>query len=272
MLTRSARGLDGAALEGTDLGGQLLQWRSADGKERLFLSSQARTEPGKAIRGGVPVIFPQFGERGGLPRHGLVRTAHWWPAPASSTQRGVAELAWVTEGTAATRAVWPHAFMLRLSARASGLALTLTLDVTNTGGRPFSFTAALHTYLACGNVSALEVRGLVGCTYEDQATGGRRQVALAGPQRLNTGEFDRIYFDTPSPLILSGEQERIGLYAEGFRDTVLWNPGPEKAAQLPDLPDLDWRHFLCVEAAVIEHPIDLLPGTTWRGRQLIEVL
>jgi glucose-6-phosphate 1-epimerase len=272
MLTRSARGLDGAVLDGTDLGGQLLHWRSADGVERLFYASHARIHAGKPTRGGVPVIFPQFGTRGDLPRHGLVRATDWRALPPAGPQRGIAELGWSLESSAATRTLWPHDFSLHLSARASGLALAITLDVTNTGSSTFSFTAALHTYLACRNVEALELRGLVGCTYEDHLQDARSQVAMAGPLRFNAGGIDRIYFDTPSPLVLSSESERVGLYAEGLPDTVVWNPGPEKAAALPDLGELEWRHFLCVEAAVVQHPVVLLPGTSWRGRQLVEVL
>lgn len=272
MLTRSARGFDGAALAGSDRGGQLLQWRSADGVERLFVASRAGRTPEQAIRGGIPVIFPQFGERGELPRHGLVRTADWHPAPPNDLRRGAAELAWVTESSPRTRQLWPYEFALRLSARACGLSLAVTLDVTNTGGRAFRFQAALHTYLACTDVQALELRGLVGCAHEDSLAGGRRSMVVAGPLRLGEGGIDRVYFDTPSPLVLSDGTSRLGLHAEGFPDTVVWNPGPEQAAALPELAEHEWRRFLCVEAAVVEHPVELLPGVTWRGRQVIEVL
>ncbi len=62
-------------------GAQVVSWRPAQGgrpgEERLYLSDQAVFEAGHAVRGGVPVIFPQFERRGPLPRHGLARTRNW---------------------------------------------------------------------------------------------------------------------------------------------------------------------------------------------------
>lgn len=42
----------------------------------LFISSKAIFQEGKAIRGGIPVIFPQFGP-GPLPQHGFARNMKW---------------------------------------------------------------------------------------------------------------------------------------------------------------------------------------------------
>jgi glucose-6-phosphate 1-epimerase len=41
-----------------------------DGKEKLFLSSKAILNGTKAIRGGIPLVFPQFGP-GVLQQHGI---------------------------------------------------------------------------------------------------------------------------------------------------------------------------------------------------------
>ena len=61
------------------------------------------------------------------------------------------------------------------------------------------------------------------------------------------------------------------LFSTGFADVVVWNPGAELAARLPDLPDDDWRQMLCVEAAAIGKPVEVLPGECWIGRQTIDV-
>jgi glucose-6-phosphate 1-epimerase len=52
---------------------------------------------------------------------------------------------------------------------------------------------------------------------------------------------------------------------------VVWNPGPDKAAAMNDLPDDDWLRLLCVEAAAIGTPITLAPGQEWVARQGFEV-
>ena len=58
-------------------GAQLLSWTPARGREWIFLSERAELTPGKAIRGGVPICFPQFAALGPLQKHGLVRTRSW---------------------------------------------------------------------------------------------------------------------------------------------------------------------------------------------------
>ena len=60
-------------------GAQILSWMTADGVERLYCTSRLPSEP-KPVRGGVPVIFPQFNQRGPdftLPRHGFARHQPW---------------------------------------------------------------------------------------------------------------------------------------------------------------------------------------------------
>ena len=61
-------------------GAQILSWMTADGVERLYCTSRLPSEP-KPVRGGVPVIFPQFNQRGPdftLPRHGFARQLPWY--------------------------------------------------------------------------------------------------------------------------------------------------------------------------------------------------
>jgi len=46
----------------------------------LFVSARSQFAPGKAIRGGIPVIFPWFGPRSGdpaAPQHGFARSLMW---------------------------------------------------------------------------------------------------------------------------------------------------------------------------------------------------
>jgi glucose-6-phosphate 1-epimerase len=50
----------------------------------------------------------------------------------------------------------------------------------------------------------------------------------------------------------------------------VWNPGPIKAAQLPDMPNDDWVRMLCVESARIGEPITLAPGEEWSGMQTLQ--
>src|SRR4029077_10865254 len=43
----------------------------------LFTSQCSRFEEGQPIRGGIPVIFPWFGQREGMGQHGFARVKTW---------------------------------------------------------------------------------------------------------------------------------------------------------------------------------------------------
>ena len=72
------RSADGAFAQVHLHGGHVLAWTPAGERDsRLYLSPISKAAPGVAIRGGVPVIFPQFAGEGPLPKHGFARTARW---------------------------------------------------------------------------------------------------------------------------------------------------------------------------------------------------
>ncbi len=241
-------------------GAQVLSWIPADGDERLFLSSRADFSPGSAIRGGIPVVFPQFAERGVLRKHGIARLLDWSFA-------GISDGAAVFElrGCPAN-AGWPHAFLCRLSVMLTSRRLEVSLEVGNCGDDAFAFTAALHSYLRVEDIGAASLEGLQGCDYEDSANGGilRREDAHA---IAFDGEVDRIYADVVAPLRLHDGARHLDIEKEGFGDCVVWNPGATLAKRLHDLAEGDDRRFVCVEAGQVLQPVVLAPGGRWRGSQ-----
>jgi glucose-6-phosphate 1-epimerase len=258
---------DGAAAIIALHGATLLSWIPAGGAERLYLSDTAVFDGATAIRGGVPVIFPQFGARGTGPRHGFARTLPWRVDDA----RGGADFATATlrlEAGPATRAHFPHDFALEMSVVVTGNRLDLELEVENADPAAFAFSAALHTYLRVAEVELARLEGLRGTRFEDAggATGIDRGTELAVEDVV-----DRIYFNTPPALLLREPGRALALHQQGFADTVVWNPWVDGAARLPDLPDNGFRRFLCVEAAQVS-PLTLPAGQTWLGRQTLLAL
>jgi glucose-6-phosphate 1-epimerase len=250
-------------------GAHVVSWQPAGGVEQLYLSERAVYAPGQAVRGGVPVIFPQFERRGPLPRHGFARTSAWSVAEAVTGKEdalGVFQLS----DSEPTRAIWPQAFGAELTVRVGGQRLDIELAVQNMGTDEMAFTAALHTYLRVSDVSGIRLGGLYRLRYEDSVR--RTEQVDMEPQLQIGGETDRIYFDVARPLRLEDAGRRLDLSAEGFADTVVWNPGPEKCGALADMPAQGYRHMLCVEAAAIGTPVKLASGTEWVGRQSLQVL
>lgn len=261
---------DGATAVVTAHGAQVVSWIPARGVERLYLSERASYAPGKSIRGGVPVIFPQFAERGAGPRHGFARTMDW----IFDDVRGGDDFTCATfrlDDSPETRAIWPHAFRAEMTISVNANRLDLELEVENCGDAAFDFTAALHTYLRVGEVETVRVEGLQGRRYADSTRGGAESIDRDEVLTVSD-EVDRIYFDAPATLLLREPGRSLALQSDGFRDVVIWNPWEEKCAALSDMPRDGFRRMLCVEAATVKRPIKLGPNAAWFGRQTLVAL
>lgn len=264
---------DGASAELSLHGGHLLSWKPAGAAEQLYLSPRSEFAPGKAIRGGVPVCFPQFSERGPLPKHGFARTLPWELVLQQQGKDDALAVLRLRDNDA-TRALWPHAFELELSVRVGGRTLDVELACENLGDVPLQFTAALHTYLRVGDLDAVSVEGLAGLRYFDSI---KQAEALQRMDLLLTGEkgvldLDRIYFGVKErPLLVAEDRRQVVIRQQGFEDAVVWNPGPERCAKLADMPPEGWSEMLCVEAACIGRPVELPAGESWVGRQSLSL-
>ena len=274
------RSSDGATAIVADHGAHVLSWCPADATEALYLSPTSRYGQQHAIRGGVPVIFPQFGEQGPGRRHGVARVQPW--TLLSTTMEAEAAVAcWALQGrhetgtthgsAGAVGSVAGDDFRLVLEVRLQGDALQLGLTIENIGALPWSCQAALHTYLRVDDLALAAVDGLQGCRNADQVASGAVSVQKEASLRF-AREIDRIYPDSPAVLQLRDGTRRVTLEQHGFLDTVVWNPGASKAAALSDLPAPGYREFVCIEAGVIDKRLTLDPGAVWHARQHLRVV
>jgi glucose-6-phosphate 1-epimerase len=250
-------------------GAQVLSWVSG-GQERLYISPQSVMDGQAAIRGGVPVCFPQFNQRGPqaerLPKHGFARNLAWQAdAPELASDR--ARLTLRLNDNTHTRAWWPQAFALALHMDLSPGALQLTLDVHNTDDQPLAFSGALHTYLAVPDVTQATLQGLGGQPEWDSLTDTHAQ--SADTLRF-AAEFDRVYEASPNPMTLN--QTLHISQSPSWANTVVWNPAQDLCKRLADMPEDGWQHMLCVEAAQVYEPITLPAGGRWAGWQRLQVL
>ena len=265
------RSPDGATVVVTLHGGHVVSWKTADSQEeQLYLSPTSAFANGKAIRGGVPVIFPQFSDRGPLVRHGFARTRPWkLLSTGVDAQEAFACLRLSNDDE--TRALWPHAFELDLVLRVGGNGLLMELSCHNTGDASFAFSCALHTYLRVHDIAKVHVQGLCGLSYRNavDGTSATQATQLLQPQ----GELDRIYQDVTEPLkvVEPAARHTVHVTQSGFQDVVVWNPGAARAATLSDLAPGEWRNMLCVEAARIATPVRLTAGQRWTGMQRLSV-
>ena len=234
----------------------------AGGRERLYLSPRAVLDGQAAIRGGIPLCFPQFNQRGPLAKHGFARNLPWQAVAGAPPGQAVLRLT----DDERTRGWWPHGFEAELALSLSPRVLQVALSVRNTGAEPWDFTTALHTYLRVDGIAQVQVNGLDGCARWDAVTDTHSE--QQGALRFS-GEYDSVFQAAPGPLHLheSGARTLTLEQSASCASTVVWNPGAALCAQLPDMPADGYTFMLCIEAARIDTPVQLAPGAVWTGWQ-----
>ncbi len=245
-------------------GAQLTHWQPRGASPAIFLSEQSGYQPGKAIRGGIPVCLPWFGPRDGSPAHGFARNRAWQVAAVEQTADGRVRASFALRSDPETRALWPHDFAARLTCTV-GATLEVALEMENTGAAPFTFSEALHTYFAVSDAREARVEGLDGALYRDFPD-RTRLCRQRGPLRFNE-ETDRAYVDTDARCVLvdPGAGRSIVVDKSGSNSTVVWNPWMAKAAALADLGDDEWPRMVCIETAnAFENAVRLEPGASHR--------
>lgn len=244
-------------------GAHVTHWQPRGAEPVLFLSPRSVEAPARAIRGGVPICFPWFAARADdptAPPHGFARIRDW-----QLVERTDRTVVFGLESDADTRRLWPHDFRLRFRV-VVGTTLDLALETTNTSAMPFTVEMALHTYVHVADVTAVAITGLEGATYIDKVDGRARKRAGAAPLRVD-GEVDRIFVGTTATCVVDdpGLRRRIAVAKTGSATTVVWNPGPARAAALADLGPDAWRTMVCVETANADDDrLTLAPGAVHR--------
>lgn len=206
---------------------------------------------GKAIRGGIPIIWPWFGpheKNPDLPNHGFARTQLWEFYSARLIDGAHPQIRLTLADDAFTRTLWPYAFQLQLIVTLTS-QLQVDLEVRNTDTEPFTFSGALHTYFSISDIEKIAIHGFEHSAYIDQLHPEERNLQ-EGPISIDA-ETDRIYVDTESTCVLEdpGFRRRIELTKSGSASTVVWNPWIEKAKRISDMDDEEYRHMVCIETA-----------------------
>jgi glucose-6-phosphate 1-epimerase len=251
-LTRAVISTPLAEAEIYQQGAHIAHWSVRGRKPVLFMSSKSFLAPGKAIRGGAPIIFPWFGPRSGNtpgPAHGFARTALWSVESARLLDSGAVEIAFGLAADQASRALGFDAFAVRFTATI-GSALNMSLDVSNQSQAPLVFEEALHTYFAISSVREIAVHGLEGTTYIDKTDAFSHKVQPDAPIHI-AKETDQVHLNSTAAVVISDPawNRRIVISKTGSNSTVVWNPWITKAAALEDMAPDEWQSMICIETA-----------------------
>ena len=255
-------------------GAHVAEWTPAGQRPVLWMSESSMFEAGKAIRGGVPIVWPWFatGVNGDqTPAHGIARLCEWHLRHAKVTSRG-ATLTLGLEGSAIPPGFapdMPRDFDLEMRV-SMGKVLILQLVLTN-GQHELSIEEGLHTYFAVGDIHKVRVEGLDGAAYTDKVANST--ATQQGDVRF-TGETDRVYESRSATRIVDEEWNRTILVDKvSSAQTVVWNPWIAKAAAMPDFGDDEWTQMVCVEAVnTRDQSITVPPMRRHLLSQTVEVL
>ncbi len=233
-------------------GAHLAHWQPAGQKPVLFLSDRSNFAEGKAIRGGVPVIFPWFGQRTGArtdgPMHGFARTEVWQVALAAFSDKDLHLTLTLGPSDESRKLGFDHfrvAYELVL-----GSTLTMRISVVNHAETPLHFEEALHTYFAVGEPEHLRIYGLGHTEFLDKTDSFKRKTQTEDVLTLHQ-TTDRPYLNTTATVTLEDPDlsRRIVVAKQGSKTTVVWNPWSQVAATLADFPPEGWRSMTCIETA-----------------------
>lgn len=232
-------------------------------------------EKGVAVRGGIPVCWPWFGDIAwnskqiqsmcsGFdtpPFHGLVRNVDWQVESLHVMDGGTC-ITFQYETTPDQATCWQHQARLQLSFTI-GQSLTLELKTKNLGNEDIVVGQALHTYYAVSDAEMVSFEGLSGVEYFDVLDGWKKKMQHEEP--VITDETTRAYIQAPNRLTIEdqGWNRRITVSTQGTRSAILWNPWKERSLLLDQYQGDSWKNMVCLETARFGDDLVLIaPGET----------
>ncbi|RHY31397.1 hypothetical protein DYB32_003544 [Aphanomyces invadans] len=288
-VVRLSHASSGATADVHLYGATVTSFRPSSGAtDVLFVSKKALLDGSKPIRGGIPLVFPQFGAGlvpSTLPSHGFARTSTWTLVDTEDFVDSVA----ATFSLATTKhqlVAWPHAVRLLYTVTLSRNRLTTSLHITNTDTETWGCQALLHTYFLVPDASPsltssvlpnVEIDGLGGVEYTCKV----RNASLVESRAAVTiaSETDSVYKNTSERLTVRlGEsrtvrvEKRASVAGAVPSDVVVWNPWTDKAHGLSDFADDEYPTMLCVEPGVVTRVQDIRPHETLVLTQTLSLL
>merc|ERR1719210_2777409 len=105
----------GAVCEYYLYGATVTKFTTASGRDLIWVSSTAKLDGTKAIRGGIPLVFPQFGQPiAAMAQHGFARNNIWKVAKAAEVNAdGQMEVTLSLDQSMATHEAWAFPYELQ---------------------------------------------------------------------------------------------------------------------------------------------------------------
>ncbi|CCE64088.1 hypothetical protein TPHA_0G02530 [Tetrapisispora phaffii CBS 4417] len=259
-------------------GATVYSWKR-EGVEQLWLSSAAKLDGSKPVRGGIPLVFPAFGKNTtdkylkDLPQHGFARNSNWTFKGIVRSYPPTVQFE-LNEGNANRELIkaWPYKFTILYNIELGYDHLKTSVDIRNESDVPFDFNWLFHTYYNIqDSIENVYVHGLENQATHDNITG--KAAVEKNAEVIIDREVDRRYLNVDvkeNITILNKKTNQLvhGLIRENLSDAVVWNPWIKKSAGMGDFEPKDgYKNMLCVEPGHIHDLVTLRAKQKWSASQ-----
>jgi len=226
-------------------GAHIFSFKRSDKQELLWLSGRSEFQLGSAIRGGIPLCWPRFGNLDtSLPQHGFARTFLFDLIKVEDfDKRTIVHMK--LKSSDESKKIWDYAFELDIIFSISE-TLEVEMRTTNKDTKEFLITEAFHTYFAVSNIEDVKIFGLEGKSYLD---------SLSGKDEVQKGiitidkEVDRIYKESSNEIRLEDANQEILIKRKNSASVIVWNPWIEKCSKMSGMEREGYKKFVCIESA-----------------------
>jgi len=240
-------------------GGQVLEFKAKNRPALLWLSPSVSFKEGKAIRGGVPICAPWFGQHSHFSlNHGFARTSYWNNTAINENEDGDTVITLTLEENELSKKYHYINFKMTLVITL-GESLSLSFEFENNSQESQTCEWAMHSYLAVNNCNETTVSGLESLIYLDK-TKENKPSTLIGEQHFN-GEVDRCFVDgSTTQDITNLNTHTTQVTGNNCQSVIVWSPGQQLAETMGDVSE--YEKFVCVErGAVNKNQWQIHPNT-----------
>ncbi|KAI0348012.1 galactose mutarotase-like protein [Trametopsis cervina] len=275
----------GASVEVLFYGATVISWKSPSKvdstvKERLFVSSKAALDGSKAVRGGIPVVFPCFGapthpDHARLAQHGFARSETWkFAGTVMDNEAGVSvRLALLPNESISAK--YDKSFELTYVITLAEHQISTDLHVKNAGlstSGPIEFQALFHNYIRAP-ANEVTVTPLQGLSYYDKTEASEELKARAKSETRAAVDVktstDSVYENAPGSYQMTWPGDGVEIKTVNLKDVVVWNPQAAAGSKIGDMEEGGWERYICVEPGYVRGFVKLNAGDTWVGQQVI---
>lgn len=227
-------------------GAHIFHYQVKDERPLLWLSEKSTFEEGIAIRGGIPLCWPRFGNLDKtLPQHGFARIFMFELIDVKEHSDTLTQVHLRLKSSKKSREIWDFDFVLDVAFSVSE-RLEISMQTTNTDIKEFSLTQAFHTYFSVSDISDVTITGLENVEFLDTLIDEKKSENKA---LIINREVDRVYLGTYSEIQLLDIQRCIDINAKGSNSVIVWNPWVNKCKSMSYMSDEAYKKFVCIENA-----------------------